>query len=124
MRQNTQKALSRQEGYHRLKRKVFYAHEGKFHVHTEVEQQIWSECSRLITNIIIYYNTWLLSQLLKKFEQEGNQEQVDFIKNVSPIAWRHINIYGTYNFLSSTGKLNLKAIIRKLNMNHLLKKKL
>jgi len=123
MRQNTQKALSRQEGYHRLKRKVFYAHEGKFHVHTEAEQQIWSECSRLITNVIIYYNTWLLSQLLEQAEQLGNQEQADFIKGTSPIAWRHINIYGTYNFLDTTARLNLEKIIKKMNIAHLVKKK-
>lgn len=123
MRQNTQKVLSRQEGYHRLKRKVFYAHEGKFHVHTQAEQQIWSECSRLVTNIIIYYNIWLLSQLLEQYEKEGNKEMADFIKTVSPIAWRHINIYGTYNFRHRISNTDLAKILKKVNIAHLVKNK-
>ena len=123
MRQNTQKVLSRQEGYHRLKRKVFYAHEGKFHVHTQAEQQIWSECARLITNIIIYYNVWLLSELLQQYEEQGNKEQADFIKTVSPIAWRHINIYGTYNFHNRISSSDLAKILKKINIEHLVKKR-
>lgn len=121
MRQNTQKVLSRQEGYHRLKRKVFYAHEGKFHVHTHAEQEIWSECARLITNIIIYYNVWLLSELLQQYEKQGNKAQADFIKTVSPIAWRHINVYGTYNFNNRISSSDLAKILKKINIAHLLK---
>lgn len=53
LRQNVQKALNRGEAYHRLKRAVFHAHQGKFRVKTELEQQIWSDCTRLLTNCII-----------------------------------------------------------------------
>jgi len=30
---------------------------------TESEQQIWNECSRLIANAIIYYNTLIVSRV-------------------------------------------------------------
>src|SRR5665647_3440246 len=63
LRQSVQKALNRGEAYHRLRRAVAYVNGGKFRVQTEAEQQVWNECSRLITNAIIYYNTALLSQV-------------------------------------------------------------
>ena len=71
LRRNVQRALSRGENYHQLRRAVSYANFGKLRFKTEHEQQIWNECSRLITNCIIYYNATILSDLLRLKEQEG-----------------------------------------------------
>ena len=65
LRSNVQRALSRGENYHQLRRAVSYANFGKLRFKTQHEQQIWSECSRLITNCIIYYNATILSDLLR-----------------------------------------------------------
>jgi len=104
-----------------IEKKVFYAKEGKFHVHSSVEQQIWSECARLVTIVIIYYNLWLLSQLLEQQQQQGNHAAVEFLKKVSPIAWRHINIYGTYRFNSSKKTIKFDESIRAINLVEILK---
>src|SRR5260370_34716199 len=53
---NIQRALKRGESYHKLVRAVAYANGGKLRVRTDQEQQLWSECSRLLANCIIYYN--------------------------------------------------------------------
>ena len=66
LRQNVQKALNRGEAYHRMRRAISYVNSGKFRVKTEAEQQIWNECSRLIANAIIYYNTLLLSRVYEQ----------------------------------------------------------
>jgi TnpA family transposase len=66
LRQSVQKALNRGEAYHRLRRAVAYVNGGKFRVKTEAEQQIWNECSRLITNAMTYYNTALLSRVYEQ----------------------------------------------------------
>ncbi len=42
-----------------------------------MEQKIWMECNRLIANAIIYYNTWLLSELLAYHERQGNVIEAD-----------------------------------------------
>lgn len=55
-RQNIQKALNRGESYHRLRRAVSYANGGKLRVRTELAQQIYNECGRLLANNIILYN--------------------------------------------------------------------
>ena len=68
-------------------------------MHTIQEQQIIANCTHLIANVIIYYNTWLLSHLLEKYEQEGNKEAFEKVKKITPVAWQHINVYGTYKFV-------------------------
>jgi hypothetical protein len=95
---NVQKALNRGEAYHKLCRAVFYAHSGKFRVKTELEQQVWSECSRLISNAIIFYNAFVLSELMTRFEIAGRLKEADLVKKVSPIGWRHVNLYGIHSF--------------------------
>ncbi|MCY1200060.1 Tn3 transposase DDE domain protein [compost metagenome] len=61
-----QKALNRGEAYHRLRRAISFVNGGKLRVHTEGEQQLWNECSRLIANAIIHYNTALLSRVYEQ----------------------------------------------------------
>jgi TnpA family transposase len=98
LRRNVQKALNRGEAYHKLRRAVFYANFGKFRVKTELEQQIWSECSRLVANAIIFYNAFVLSELMTRLEKAGRYEDADLVKKVSPVAWRHVNLYGVHRF--------------------------
>jgi hypothetical protein len=80
LRRNVQKALNRGEAYHKLRRAVFYANFGKFRVRTELEQQIWSECSRLVANAIIFYNAFVLSELMTRLEKAGRYEDADLLK--------------------------------------------
>ena len=63
------RALKRGESYHKLVRAVAYANGGKLRVKTDQEQQLWSECSRLLANCIIYYNACILSELLERAER-------------------------------------------------------
>jgi TnpA family transposase len=74
LRQSVQKALHRGEAYHRLRRAVAYVKGGKFRVQTEAEQPIWNECSRLITNAIIYSNPALLWRVHEPKRAAGDQE--------------------------------------------------
>ena len=64
LRQHVQKALNRGEAYHRVAPCRGLRQWWEIPVKTEAEQQIWNECSRLITNAIIYYNTLLLSRAM------------------------------------------------------------
>jgi TnpA family transposase len=98
MRQGVQKALNQGEAYHKLKRAVFHAHQGKFRIKTELEQYIWSECTRFLANCIIFYNTFILSALLTQAEKAEKLEEAEVIKSISPIAWRHVNLLGRFEF--------------------------
>lgn len=114
MRRNIQKAVNRGESYHKLKRASFHDNLGKFRVKTELEQQIWSECTRLIANSIIFYNAFVLSRLLEQREKMGRYEDVELIKRISPIAWRHINLYGRFEFKMKGMSINIDEVINSL----------
>ena len=112
LRQNVQRSLNRGESYHKLRRAVSYANFGKLRFKTEQDQQIWSECSRLLANCIIYYNASILSNMLTYRETQGLDS--DVLKQTSPVAWQHINLYGHYEFNKSQDSINMDAIIQKL----------
>jgi TnpA family transposase len=60
LRRNVQRALNRGEAYHQLRRAIAYAHGGRYRVHSQHEQEIWNECSRLVGNAVVYYNALIL----------------------------------------------------------------
>lgn len=111
LRQCVQKALNRGEAYHRFRRAVAFVNGGKFRVKTEDEQQIWNECSRLITNAVIYYNTVLLSRVYEQKLAAGDLEAVAIIKGISPVAWQHINLFGSFEFSPSTSKVDIDSMV-------------
>ena len=113
LRQSVQIALNRGEAYHRLRRAVAFVNGGKFRVLTEAEQQIWNECSRLITNAIIYYNTVLLSGVYELKQAAGDQGAMDIIRGMSPVAWQHINLFGTFEFSQAASKVDIDALVTK-----------
>ena len=105
-----QKALNRGEAYHRLRRAVAYVNGGKFRVKTEAEQQIWNECSRLLTNAILYYNTALLSKVYEQKVAAGDQEAINLLRSISPCAWQHINLFGSIEFSQRISDVDLDAL--------------
>lgn len=114
LRCNVQQALNRGENYHQLHRAISFANFGKLRFRTEYEQQLWNECSRLIANCIIYYNTAILSNLLSYKEKIGNTQDAEMLKQISPIAWQHINLHGRYEFSKQTEGININEIVEQL----------
>ena len=110
LRQAVQKALNRGEAYHRFRRAVAYVNGGKFRVQTEAEQQIWNECSRVIANSIIFYNTALLSKVYAQKLTAGDQAAIDMLRKISPVAWQHVNLFGTFEFSDAPSKVNIDVL--------------
>ena len=61
---------------------------------------------------IIFYNAFILSRLLNQKEKMERYEEADLIKRISPIAWRHINLYGQYEFYRKETTINIDEIIK------------
>lgn len=113
LRKNVQKALNRGEAYHRLRKAIPFSNEGKFKVKTELEQQIWGDCARLVANCIIYFNMAVLSKTMILEAKEGDFEKANRLKKSSPVAWQHINLYGRYQFMKADQVLKIDDLIRK-----------
>ena len=79
-----------------------------------VEQQLWNECSRLIANCIIYYNATILSNLLSHKEKTGDSHGADLLKQISPVAWQHINLHGRYEFSKEPEHISIDDIVHEL----------
>lgn len=92
----------------------YFASFGKLRFKTEYEQELWSECSRLIANSIIFYNASILSRLLEFQERNGDTQGADATKGVSPIAWHNTNLHGRYEFQKQPDPLNVDAIVEGL----------
>jgi TnpA family transposase len=114
LRRNVYHALSRGEAYNQLRRAVSFANFGALRFRTEGDQQIWGECSRLITNCIIYYNAVILSQLFEAKLQNGNEKDIQRLARVSPVAWRHVNFQGRYHFRKSLQTPEVEGLVEKL----------
>lgn len=114
LRQNVQRALNRGESYHQLRRAISHANFGKLRFKSELEQQLWSECGRLIANCILYYNASILSNVLAYREYIGDLQGVEVLKKISPVAWQHINLYGRYEFRKFSEPINIDSIVQQL----------
>ena len=78
------------------------------------EQQLWSECSRLLANCIIYYNACILSELLERAERRQDYQRADAIKRANPASWKHVNLYGAYSFLDIGDGVDLQELVNLL----------
>jgi hypothetical protein len=87
-----------------------YVNSGKFRVKSEAEQQIWNECSRLIANAIIYYNTLLLSRVYEQKAAAGDLEAIDILKGISPVAWRNVHLIGNFDFTDGASVIDIEAL--------------
>jgi hypothetical protein len=96
----------------RTRKAVSYANFGKLRFKNENDQHIWSDCSRLLANCIIYYNASILSNMLAYREKNG--QEADVMKQISPVAWQHINLYGRYEFNKQQESVDMEAIIQDL----------
>src|SRR6266511_6077336 len=114
LRQNVQRALNRGENYHQLRRAVSYANFGKLRFRSEDDLQLWHECSRLLSNCVVFYNTLLLSRLWSRKVAAGDTAGAARIARISPVAWQHINFYGRYEFAKGPDLINLEAIVEDL----------
>lgn len=98
LRNYVQRALNRGEAYHQLRRAISNVNGDLFRGHSDEEIQLWNECARLVSNAIIYFNSSILSRLLKSFEYQQAEKKIEIVKQASPVAWHNINFKGTYNF--------------------------
>ncbi len=114
LRQNVQRALNRGENYHQLRRAISYANLGTLRFRTEEEQQIWSECSRLLANCVISYNASILSELLAHYSAQGDWASVALLTQISLVAWQNTNFYGRYEFTKRPEAIDLALLIEEL----------
>jgi hypothetical protein len=59
---------------------------------------------------------YMLSKLIEKKLQEGDEKAARLIEKVSPLALQHLNLGGIYHYEDNAGQsINMEAIVTVLN---------
>lgn len=112
LQRNIHRSQNRIESYHQLRSAIAQIGGKKELIgKTDIEIEISNQCARLIANIIIYYNSAILSRLLNKFDVTNTPKILALIKKISPVAWRHIHLNGHYAFKSHRQPIDLDALV-------------
>jgi hypothetical protein len=78
---------------------------GKKHLmgRTDLDVAISNQRGRLIANVVIAYNSILLSMLLERFQTDGQNKPLELLKKISPVAWQHIHFSEQHSSASTWG---------------------
>ena len=112
LQRNVHRSQNRIESYHQL-RSVITQVSGKKHLigHTDLDIAISNQCGRLLANVVIAYNSVLLSALLDRYQAEGNAKALALLKKISPVAWQHIHFLGHYAFRDNHNPIDLDSLL-------------
>lgn len=112
LQRNVHRSQNRIESYHQL-RSVITQVSGKKHLigHTDLDIAISNQCGRLLVNVVIAYNSVLLSALLDRYQAEGNAKALAMLKKISPVAWQHIHFLGHYAFRDKRDPIDVEDLL-------------
>ena len=115
LQRDVHRSQNRIESYHQLRSAIAQVG-GKKQLtgKTDIDIQISNQCGRLIANVIIYYNSAILSRLLDKYQASKNAKALALLKKIFPTAWQHIYFHGHYTFCGRRIPIDLDAILANL----------
>jgi len=64
--------------------------------------------------MVIYYNGYLLSEIMEIKKSAGITDELKFYKHISLVAWTHINFHGYYNFERQITKEGIEKMIEEI----------
>ena len=108
-------ALNRIEAYHLLRRNIGETNGASFRGGSDMEVAIWNECARLISNVVMYFNASLLSQLREIKKNKGDLEAAEYLSHLSPIASQHMNFGGRYEFGKIAKPIDITKILENMD---------
>lgn len=112
LQRNVHRSQNRIESYHQLRSAIAQVNGRKELIgRTDLDVAISNQCGRLIANVVIAYNSMLLSGLLGGYLAEGNQKALDLLRRISPAAWQHIHFLGHYAFRDRHRPIDLEAVL-------------
>lgn len=112
LQRDVHRSENRVESYHQLRSTIAQVN-GKKELggRTDLDVAISNHCGRLVANVVIAYNSMLLSGLLSRSLATGNEKAQDLLRRISPVAWRHLHFIGHYAFRDKRQPIDLEAIL-------------
>jgi TnpA family transposase len=117
LQRNVHRSQNRLEAYHQLRAALAQIGGRKQLIgRTDLDVAISNECGRLLANVVIAYNSILLSALLDRYQAAGNLKAISLLKRISPVAWQHIHFLGQYTFRGHAHPIDLEALLAGVNL--------
>ncbi|MFY9225326.1 MAG: Tn3 family transposase [Blastocatellia bacterium] len=112
LQRDVHRSQNRIEAYHQLRSFITQVNGKKQLIgKTDLDIAISNQCGRLISSVVIAFNSIMLSRLLEKFNTNSNEKALTLLQNISPVAWQHIHFLGHYNFRDSKHTIDLEAML-------------
>jgi TnpA family transposase len=118
LQRDVHRSQNRLEAYHQLRSAIAQVGGRKqLTGRTDLDMAISNQCARLIANVIIAYNSVVLSKLLARYQATGNQKAIQRLRKISPVAWRHIHLLGRYMFRDRGQPIDLDALLADISLS-------
>ena len=112
LQRDVNRSENRIESYHQLRTTIAQVNGKKELIgRTDLDVAVSNHCGRLIANVVIAYNSMLLSGLLQRQLPSGNEKAVDLLRRISPAAWQHLHFLGHYAFRDKRRPIDLETIL-------------
>jgi TnpA family transposase len=112
LQRDVHRSQNRLEAYHQLRSAIAQVGGRKqLAGRTDLDMAISNQCARLIANVVIAYNSVLLSKLLERYQATDNQKAIQLLQKISPVAWRHIHLLGRYMFRDRGQPIDLDVLL-------------
>jgi len=119
LQRDVHRSENRIESYHQLRGTIAQVN-GKKELtgRTDLDVAISNHCGRLIANVVIAYNSMLLSGLLNRSLSAENEKALGLLRRISPVAWQHLHFLGHYAFKNKRHSIDLEAILADVFLAH------
>ncbi len=122
LQKNIHKAQNRVESYHQLRAAIArIGGKKELYGKTDIDVAISNETNRLAANVIIHFNSSILSEFVEMYENTGESNHKKFlttVKKISPVSWHHhIHFSGQYTFKNKKETISIKEMIKNAKLN-------
>ncbi|WP_432745162.1 Tn3 family transposase [Methylobacter sp. G7] len=112
------RSQNRIESYHQLRSYTSQVSGKKQLIgRTDLEAAITNQCGRLIANVVIAYNSIMLSLLFDKYKAAGNEKVIALLQKISRVAWQHIHFLGHYDFRNNHNPIDFEEILARITFD-------
>ncbi len=96
LRRTVQLQLNKGEYRHKLPRWVFFANQGEFSTGDYEEIMNKASCLSLVSNVILYWNTLKIDDIVESFRQQGEIIDDKTLSHISLLPYKHVLPNGAY----------------------------
>ena len=98
LRQQVRTQLNRGEARQGVAQRLFFADQGMFRSGDYFQIMNRASCLSLLSNAVLVYNTLRMTHVLERATAQGQEFTPEDIAHISPLAYRHVIVNGTYDF--------------------------